>query len=144
MPRLFQRVCFALLLVLIWPSASALACRDRLVVVYWSATDCSWCRRWEADPSQGAGFRRSAVFNRLTFVTVKKPLLAQPYSVADYPENARWVQQKVVAGEIKTPTVVPAWTVFVDRRPIDTYYGTQGWVSRAADEIGLLVREVCR
>lgn len=115
----------------------------RIQVVYWSAEDCSWCQRWDSDPALGPAFRRSKVFPRVDFLSVKKARLAQPYVAADYPPELDWLRAKVAAGEIRTPRLVPAWSVFVDRRPIDSYLGTQAWVSRAVDDLRLLTQEVC-
>ena len=122
---------------------SAEACSRQVTVVYWTAGDCQWCKRWESQADLGPAFRRSATFERLNFYTVFKPHLAQPFTAVDYPAELVWLHQRVAAGEFKTPKVVPAWWVFVDRRLIDTYWGTQAWLSRGANDIELLVKEAC-
>jgi hypothetical protein len=122
---------------------SADACSHQVTVVYWTAGDCQWCKRWDTEAGLGPAFRRSPTFARLNFHTVFKPRLAQPFTATDYPAELAWLQQRVAAGEFKTPKVVPAWWVFVDRHLIDTYWGTQAWLSRGANDIELLVKEAC-
>ena len=144
-PRLCLLSCLLFFAAPLFAAPPADPCHERRIqVIYWSAEDCSWCQRWDSEPSLGPAFRRSPTFAKVDFRSVKKPRLAEPYVARDYPPELDWLRAKVMAGEVRTPRLVPAWSVFVDHRPIDSYLGTQAWLSRAVDDLRLLVQEVCR
>ena len=141
-----KRVSVAPSFLVIWllglPCAMAAdAHKPELMVVYWGSRDCRWCTYWES-PQSGMEkrFKESQEFKKLTYRVVKNERLADPYTLQDFPPDIAWVYERMQRGEEKRPGR-PGWVVYLDRKRIATFYGTQNWEEEHFPEIKWLVSE---
>jgi hypothetical protein len=69
-----------------------------LTVVYWSARDCRWCTWWEGKVIGSGGeakFLASPEGKAVRYIVLKKPLLAVPYREEDFPNEHKWLWERV-------------------------------------------------
>jgi hypothetical protein len=132
-----------LLALLGWPSvvlsAPPAVTKPELLLVYWSARDCTWCAAWE-NPKSGMenGLKNSKEFKKITYRTIKSDRLVDPYVDEDYPPDLKWLKDRVDRGE-ESPAGRPGWAFYVNKKHIASFYGVRAWESENFPEIKKLV-----
>ncbi|MBK5963108.1 hypothetical protein CCR95_03125 [Thiocystis minor] len=110
-----------------------------LLLVYWSAMDCPYCKHWESEASgMESSLKNSEEFKKLTYRVVKNKSLTDPYVEEDFPPDIRWIKERIDRGEEK-PLGKPGWGFYVDRVRIAKFYGTKKWYEKNLPEIKRLV-----
>lgn len=91
-----------------------------LLVIYVGAEDCAPCRAWQR--GDGATFRSSADFTRLTYREVKSPHLRDVLKDESWPEDIRGYRVR-----LKPSDGVPFWLVVLDDNVVMQRFGVAAW-----------------
>lgn len=92
----------------------------QLTVVYVGAEDCAPCLVWQR--GDGAVFRRSSEFARLSYREAKAPTARDLLKDEYWPEDLRRVRRFV-----SERSAVPLWFVIADDRVVAQGYGVTQW-----------------
>jgi len=104
-----------------------------VTVLYVGADDCAPCRAWQN--SEGAAFRASPEFHRLTYREVKSPTLLDVLKDENWPDDLRRYRDRIdrAAG-------VPMWLVIADREIVSRGYGPTQWREAILPKVRSLLR----
>lgn len=91
-----------------------------LELIYVGAEDCAPCRAWQQD--DGAAFRRSAEFTRITYIEVKAAHLRDVLKDENWPEEIRGLR-----GRLKKSDGVPLWLVVSHDDVVEQRFGAAAW-----------------
>jgi len=91
-----------------------------LLLVYVGAEDCAPCRAWQR--GDGATFRSSADFTRLTYREVKPPHLRDVLKDENWPEDIRGYRDY-----LKPSDGVPLWLVILDKDVVMQRFSVAAW-----------------
>lgn len=91
-----------------------------LKLIYVGAEDCAPCRAWQNN--DGAAFRRSAEFARITYVEVKAPHLHDVLKDEIWPEPIRGLKNR-----LKKSDGVPLWLVVSNEEVLEQRFGAAAW-----------------
>lgn len=109
-------VIVAALLAYAPPSARA----ANLKLIYVGAEDCAPCRAWQSN--DGAAFRRSAEFSRITYIEVKAAHLHDVLKDETWPEEIRGLRTR-----LKKSDGVPLWLVVSNDEVVEQRFGAASW-----------------
>jgi hypothetical protein len=104
-----------------------------LVLIYVGAEDCAPCRAWQH--GEGATFRRSSDFSRLTYREVKSPHLRDVLKDESWPEDIRGYRDR-----LKRSDGVPMWFVVSNNDIVVQRFGTAAWRSKILPRIRSYLR----
>jgi hypothetical protein len=102
-------------------------------VLYIGAEDCGPCRTWQR--GDGAAFRSSAEFARISYREVTSPRLMDLLKDEYWPEDLRRYRGRLGGG-----AGVPMWLVVVDDEIVERSLGARQWRERALPRITALLR----
>ncbi len=91
-----------------------------VLLLYVGAEDCAPCRAWQAE--DGAAFRNSKDFARLTYREVKSPHLLTVMSDDNWPDDVRAYRDQVHRDD-----GVPLWLVVADQVVVQKQSGFSQW-----------------
>jgi len=97
--------------------------RPTITLLYVGAEDCAPCRAWRK--GDGAAFRASAEFERITYREVSSPHLEDVLDDASWPEDIRYYR-----GRIRRSDGVPLWLVIAGHAVVEQQFGTAAWQQR--------------
>lgn len=97
--------------------------RPAITLLYVGAEDCAPCRAWRK--GDGAAFRTSAEFARITYREVSSPHLEEVLNDASWPEDIRDYRD-----HIRRSDGVPLWLVIADHAVVEQQFGTAAWQQR--------------
>lgn len=103
-----------------------------ILVLYVGAEDCAPCRAWQA--GDGAAFRDSADFARLTYREVKSPHLATVLNDENWPDDLRSYRSRLGRGD-----GVPLWLVATGQEVVQQQSGTSQWRATVLPTIAWLL-----
>lgn len=106
----------AALLVVNAPPARA----ANLKLIYVGAEDCAPCRAWQSH--DGAAFRQSAEFSRITYVEVKAASLRDVLKDENWPSDIRGLKSRLKASD-----GVPLWLVVSNDHIVEQRFGAAAW-----------------
>lgn len=109
-------VIVAALLAYAPPSARA----ANLKLIYVGAEDCAPCRAWQNN--DGAAFRRSAEFSRITYIEVKAAHLHDVLKDETWPKEIRGLKTR-----LKKSDGVPLWLVVSNDEVVEQRFGAASW-----------------
>lgn len=89
-------------------------------LIYVGADDCAPCRVWQNN--DGAAFRRSAEFPRITYVEVKARHLHDVLKDENWPEQIRELRSRV-----RKSDGVPLWLVVSNDEVVAQRFGAAAW-----------------
>ena len=104
-----------------------------LLLVYVGAEDCAPCRAWQR--GDGATFRNSADFTRLTYREVKPPHLHDVLKDENWPEDIRGYRDY-----LKRSDGVPLWLVILDEDVVMQRFGAAAWRSKVLPRVKSYLR----
>lgn len=107
--------------------------RARLTLLYVGAADCAPCRTWQS--GDGARFRESAEFARITYREVSSPTLREVLSDAHWPEDLRGYRD-----QLGRHAGVPLWLLVGDGGIVGRGSGASQWRGVVLPQIRSLVR----
>ena len=93
-----------------------------LMLIYLGAEDCAPCRVWQN--GDGADFRKSAEFARISYREVKSPHLHDVLRDEHWPEEIR-----VYRNHLKRSDGVPLWLIVSGNDVVAQHFGTAVWKS---------------
>lgn len=132
---------FVVLLGFSLPAGADAGAKHEVTVVYWGSADCRWCRHWEtADDGMEKSFMASADFKQLKYFRVKNARLADDYGKENFPAGLGWLWERYEWKDFPHPWR-PGWQIFVDRKLVDTFYGTNNWQTKALPRIQELLEK---
>lgn len=103
-----------------------------VALVFYTADNCDWCAKWKAhgkaDALQWAGKAKFKYFE------IAKPKIAQSYTAAQFPEEAKFAWQALEA-EQRFKFMIPRWVIFADGRKVIEGAGLYDW-SRVSRFLG--------
>jgi hypothetical protein len=102
------------------PVAKAPARAADLMLIYVGAEDCAPCRAWQN--GDGADFRSSAEFSRVSYREVKSPHLHDVLSDEHWPEEIRAYRSR-----LKRSDGVPLWLIVSGNDVVAQRFGTAAW-----------------
>jgi len=91
-----------------------------LLLIYVGAEDCAPCRAWQK--GDGADFRTSAEFARISYREVKSPKLRDVLNDAYWPEDIRAYRDRV-----KRSDGVPLWLIVSSNDVVAMRFGAAAW-----------------
>ncbi len=91
-----------------------------VTVLYVGADDCAPCRSWQS--GDGAAFRASPEFSRLTYREVKSPSLLEVLKDEIWPDDLRRYRDRIGRG-----AGVPMWMVIVGGDIVSRGFGPTQW-----------------
>ena len=91
-----------------------------LKLIYVGAEDCAPCRVWQNN--DGAAFRRSAEFARITYIEVKAAHLHDVLKDETWPEQIRGLKNR-----LKKSDGVPLWLVVSNEEVVEQRFGAAAW-----------------
>lgn len=91
-----------------------------LTLIYVGAEDCAPCRVWQNN--DGAAFRRSAEFARITYIEVKAAHLHDVLKDESWPEPIRGFRSR-----LKKSDGVPLWLVVSNEEVVEQRFGAAAW-----------------
>lgn len=89
-------------------------------LVYVGAEDCAPCRAWQN--KDGAAFRQSAEFSRITYIEVKARHLHDVLKDENWPEQIRELRN-----HLKKSDGVPLWLVVSNDEVVEQRFGAAAW-----------------
>jgi hypothetical protein len=104
-----------------------------VTLLYVGAADCAPCRVWQS--GEGARFRASAEFARLTYREVKSPTLRDVLNDELWPDDLRWSRDRLGRN-----AGVPLWLVIADHEIVGRWFGASQWRSAVLPQIRSLLR----
>jgi hypothetical protein len=99
-----------------------------LLLIYVGAEDCAPCRTWQR--GDGAAFRSSADFTRLTYREAKSPHLRDVLNDESWPEDIRRYRERLKASD-----GVPLWLVVLDDDVVMQRFGSAAWRGKVLPKI---------
>ena len=115
-----------------WDSPSP-ATHARLTLLYVGAADCAPCRNWQS--GDGAHFRGSVEFARITYREVKSPTLREVLSDTHWPEDLRGYRD-----QFGHHAGVPLWLIIGDDEVLGKGFGASQWRDMVLPHIRTLAR----
>ena len=115
------------------PLASGSAKRADVTVLYIGADDCPPCRAWQK--GEGAAFRESPEFSRLTYREVKSPTLFDVLNDENWPDDLRHYRDRIELG-----SGVPMWLVIADNDVVSRGFGITQWREAILPKLKSLLR----
>jgi hypothetical protein len=106
-----------------WSRHVAQANRPELMLLYVGADDCAPCRAWRK--GDGADFRGSAAFARISYREVRSPHLDDVLNDENWPADIRDYRSR-----IRRSDGVPLWLVIADGRVVEQQFGATAWRER--------------
>jgi hypothetical protein len=94
--------------------------RTDVTVVYVGADDCPPCRAWQN--GEGAAFRASPEFARLTYREIKSPTLFDVLNDKNWPDDLRRYRDRIERGG-----GVPMWLVIAGDDVVSRGFGPTRW-----------------
>lgn len=91
-----------------------------LLLIYVGAEDCAPCRAWQN--GDGAEFRKSAEFTRISYREVKSPCLHDVLRDEHWPEDIR-----VYRDRLKRSDGVPLWLIVSGDDVVAQRFGAAAW-----------------
>jgi len=104
-----------------------------ITLLYIGADDCAPCRAWQG--GDGAMFRISSEFDRLTYREVKSPTVLDVLKDENWPEGLRGYRGRLGRG-----AGVPMWLVIVKDDIVGQGFGARQWQDAVLPKIRSLVR----
>lgn len=89
-------------------------------LIYVGADDCAPCRAWQNN--DGATFRKSAEFSRITYIEVKARHLHDVLKDENWPEQIRDLRNR-----LKRSDGVPLWLVVSNDEVVAQRFGAAAW-----------------
>jgi hypothetical protein len=89
-------------------------------LVYVGAEDCAPCRIWQT--KDGAAFRQSVEFSRLTYIEVKARHLHDVLKDDNWPEQIRDLRSR-----LRKSDGVPLWLVVSNGEVVEQRFGAAAW-----------------
>lgn len=89
-------------------------------LVYVGAEDCAPCRAWQN--KDGAAFRQSAEFSRITYIEVKARHLHDVLKDENWPEQIRDLRSR-----LRKSDGVPLWLVVSNDEVVEQRFGAAAW-----------------
>ena len=89
-------------------------------LIYVGADDCAPCRAWQNN--DGAAFRRTAEFSRITYVEVKARHLHDVLKDENWPDEIRDLRNR-----LKKSDGVPLWLVVSNDEVVEQRFGAAAW-----------------
>lgn len=96
------------------------AASSDIVLLYVGAQDCAPCRRWQDE--DGARFRQSREFRRITYQEVKSATLFDLLKDETWPEDLRPYRERLGRG-----AAVPMWLIMAGDEVVSREYGASQW-----------------
>jgi len=120
---------------LVLHGVSGLTSRDRpaVTLLYVGADDCAPCRVWQ--DGEGAAFRASPEFSRLTYREVKSPTLLDVLKEESWPEDLRGYRDRIERG-----AGVPLWLVITGNDVVGRGFGPSQWRQSILPQLRSLLR----
>jgi hypothetical protein len=106
----------------------------KLLLIYVGAEDCAPCRAWHG--GDGAAFRNSADFNRLTYREVRSPQLRNVIDDEYWPEDIRGYRDHLKRGD-----GVPLWLIVLGNKVVEEEFGAAAWRSKILPRISFALRQ---
>jgi len=91
-----------------------------LLLIYVGAEDCAPCRAWQN--GDGADFRKSAEFTRISYREVKSPHLHDVLGDEHWPEDIR-----AYRSHLKRSDGVPLWLIVSGNEVVAQRFGAAAW-----------------
>lgn len=91
-----------------------------LMLIYVGAEDCAPCRAWQN--GDGAAFRKSAEFARISFREVKSPHLHDLLRDEHWPEEIRAYRSSLTRSD-----GVPLWLIVSEKSVVAQRFGAAAW-----------------
>jgi hypothetical protein len=91
-----------------------------LMLIYVGAEDCAPCRTWQN--GDGADFRKSAEFGRISYREVKSPHLHDVLNDEHWPDEIRAYRSRV-----KRSDGVPLWLIVAGHDLVAQRFGAAAW-----------------
>jgi hypothetical protein len=91
-----------------------------ITLIYVGADDCAPCRVWQN--GDGAAFRQSSDFARISYIEVKSPRLHDVLKDENWPAEIR-----AYRGLLKRSDGVPLWLVLSNTEVIEQRFGPAAW-----------------
>jgi len=110
----------AMIAALLLAHAPPSAREANLKLIYVGAEDCAPCRVWQHN--DGAAFRRSAEFSRITYIEVKAARLRDVLKDETWPEEIRRLKTR-----LKKSDGVPLWLVVSNDEVVEQRFGAGAW-----------------
>ncbi len=104
-----------------------------LMLVYVGADDCAPCRAWRN--GDGAAFRSSGEFARLTYREVRSPHLQDVLKDENWPEEIRGYRNNIKPGD-----GVPLWLIVANHEVIAQQFGITAWQERILPKVRSYLR----
>jgi len=104
-----------------------------VTLLYVGAADCGPCRAWQS--GDGARFRASAEFARVTYREVKSPTLRDVLNDEYWPDDLRWSRDRLGQN-----AGVPLWLIIADHEVVGKGLGVTQWRAAVLPQIRSLVR----
>lgn len=121
------------------PSWGAGEVKHEITVVYWGSADCRWCQKWESDGMEAA-FKAAPEFKKIKYFRIKNKHLKDDYGKEHFPAGLEWLRERYEWKEFSHPWR-PGWQIYVDRKLVDTFYGTSNWQEKALPRIQELLAQ---
>jgi len=93
-----------------------------VLLIYVGAEDCAPCRAWQK--GDGADFRKSAEFSRVSYREVKSPHLRDVLNDEHWPEEIRAYRSR-----LKRSDGVPLWLIVSGDTVVALLFGAAAWHS---------------
>ncbi|MDE1179300.1 hypothetical protein [Paraburkholderia sp.] len=94
-----------------------------------TATDCSYCKRWDSTfGGKGEFVKYAKSHPGVQMAVVERPAITTPERSNDYPENVRWLYSANEQRDALRPGT-PLFEVFVGQKLVYKSYGTASWDS---------------
>jgi hypothetical protein len=104
-----------------------------VTVLYVGADDCPPCRAWQS--VEGAAFRASPEFARLTYREVKSPTLYDVLNDENWPDDLRRYRDRIERG-----AGVPMWMIIAQGDIVSRGFGPTQWRDTILPKVKSLVR----
>jgi hypothetical protein len=104
-----------------------------VTVLYVGADDCPPCRAWQS--VEGAAFRASPEFSRLTYREVKSPTLYDVLNDENWPDDLRRYRDRIERG-----AGVPMWMIIAQGDIVSRGFGPTQWRQTIWPKVKSLVR----
>ena len=79
----------------------------------------------------------------MNFLEVKRARTDTPPASTDYPEDLSWLRERVAKMRKPFGLAVPSWTVYVNKKRVAHFQGTQAWNDKILPEIRKIVNDTC-
>jgi hypothetical protein len=96
----------------------------KVELVYFTADDCKYCAQWKRESYEDA--IKWTKDRAVTFHTVNKARIAQPYAPAHFPAGSEFSWEDIRASG-KTNFMIPRWIVYADGKPVMSGAAVRDW-----------------